>query len=256
MRQFRGLLAILMLAYTIDGLQMPSRSSKRLINGQLANILDVPRQLGGAEGHFHHYLTVRDVSNCVELRGGGSQSLRLSYSSLQSKYPLLMTMLLSSFVAIVGDVLSQALTGSRDFRRVSIFALLGGLFFGPVLHYWYGVIGRFGGQLQKKYPTMPKVVRVLCQVGLNQSVGAVLINVGFIFSFYALTCLVRGTPFMLSTASQLVKSKMGTSLRANWSVWPLASFLNFLLVPAQYRVLFTQCVAALYNMLLSLIANS
>jgi hypothetical protein len=93
-------------------------------------------------------------------------------------------------------------------------------------------------------------------VGLNQSVGAILINVGFIFSFYALTCLVRGQTFAFSTATTLVKSKMGTSLKANWSVWPLASFLNFLLVPAQYRVLFTQCVAALYNMLLSLIANS
>eukprot|EP00520_Triparma_pacifica_P011409 CAMPEP_0118639008 /NCGR_PEP_ID=MMETSP0785-20121206/3997_1 /TAXON_ID=91992 /ORGANISM="Bolidomonas pacifica, Strain CCMP 1866" /LENGTH=62 /DNA_ID=CAMNT_0006530313 /DNA_START=458 /DNA_END=643 /DNA_ORIENTATION=+ len=61
---------------------------------------------------------------------------------------------------------------------------------------------------------------------------------GFIFSFYSLTCLVRSQVFELSVAVALVKSKISSSLKANYSVWPLASFLNFYLVPSQYRVLF------------------
>jgi len=167
-----------------------------------------------------------------------------------------MTMALSSFVAILGDCLSQVLTGTRNFHRVVIFALLGGLFFGPVLHFWYGVVGKWGAYLDKRFPKIPKVQRVVYQVLLNQSVGAILINMGFIFSFYLLTCVVRSQVFDLSVAVSLVKSKMSSSLKANYSVWPAASFLNFYLVPSQYRVLFTQCVAAIYNCMLSLIANS
>ena len=156
MRFLSALLMTVLLTNVTNSLRVPV--SQR-INSKVPQISDSERQVdemvtfnpnrggGGSFGRF----------NCVRLRGGGSPSpLRFSYSSLQQSNPLLMTMLLSSFVAIVGDVLSQTLTGSRDFHRVVIFALLGGLFFGPVLHYWYGIIGRFGVKLEKNHPTMPK----------------------------------------------------------------------------------------------------
>jgi hypothetical protein len=38
---------------------------------------------------------------------------------------------------------------------------------------------------------------------------------------------------------------------ANWRIWTLPQMVNILYVPAQYRVLFANCVALIWNMYLA-----
>lgn len=49
------------------------------------------------------------------------------------------------------------------------------------------------------------------------------------------------------------KNKFEETLLSNWKIWPLASTINFWLMPVQYQVLFANFVGLFWNMLLSYI---
>jgi hypothetical protein len=42
---------------------------------------------------------------------------------------------------------------------------------------------------------------------------------------------------------------------ANWYCWPIINFVNFLVIPLNYRVLFANFCAVFWNMYLSNVAN-
>lgn len=51
------------------------------------------------------------------------------------------------------------------------------------------------------------------------------------------------------------KEKIKETLFTNWKIWPIATYINFYLVPVQYQVLFANFVGLFWNMILSYIAS-
>ena len=90
------------------------------------------------------------------------------------------------------------------------------------------------------------------QVALNQTIVATLINVGFLY----LRALLAGWEGAggLAGATRDVRARLPGIMRANWTIWPLFSFVNLYLVPLEYRVLFMNVVGVAYNTALSYLA--
>ena len=170
-------------------------------------------------------------------------------------HPLPKTMLSSALVSLLGSLCSQALTRAFSFTQSLTFTLIGGCYFGPILFYWYGLINWLGDWIEKRYAP-PKSIKVLAQLVVNQSAGAVLINIGFLLFHTTLTSLLSPDPTSLSSIIPRAKLLLPSALKANWSIWPAASYINFYFVPREKRVLFTQVVAVAYNFVLSLVAVS
>ncbi|GMH89871.1 hypothetical protein TL16_g11588 [Triparma laevis f. inornata] len=198
------------------------------------------------------------------LRGGSL--LQTTWSQYQTllqtfRYPILLTALSTSFVAFLGDLLSQIVLciskttiAAYSIHRSLIMLIIGFAWTGPVLHILYFYVEKFGEILDNKGIT--KFKKVTYQVIINQTIGAFSINAGFMFLFYTLQTLFNGSEFSLKTAKYLVASKMKTIVGASWMIWVPASFTNFYWMPKNSRVLFTNVVAAFYNFVLSIIANS
>lgn len=51
------------------------------------------------------------------------------------------------------------------------------------------------------------------------------------------------------------KAKIEETLLSNWKIWPVATYINFYLMPMQYQVLFANFVGLFWNMILSYIAS-
>lgn len=51
------------------------------------------------------------------------------------------------------------------------------------------------------------------------------------------------------------KAKIEETLFSNWKIWPIATYINFYLMPMQYQVLFANFVGLFWNMILSYIAS-
>ena len=91
------------------------------------------------------------------------------------------------------------------------------------------------------------------QVALNQTLVATLLNVGFLY-LRALLAGAGGRAGALAAATRDVRARLPGIMRANWTVWPLFSFVNLYLVPLEYRVLFMNLVGVAYNTALSYLA--
>jgi len=92
------------------------------------------------------------------------------------------------------------------------------------------------------------LAKALSLVLVNQTIGALVINAGFVLVFSRLSGL------LLPPSNRVVqpfRTRLWTTLVTSWTVWPVASFVNFYFVPVDYRVLYTSCIAAVYNFLLS-----
>ncbi len=50
------------------------------------------------------------------------------------------------------------------------------------------------------------------------------------------------------------KEKIWETLKINWMIWPIATTVNFWLMPLQYQVLFANVVGLFWNIILSFIA--
>ena len=77
--------------------------------------------------------------------------------------------------------------------------------------------------------------------------------------FYALAAADRVVPGgaapaagVVAAATAALRAKFWPVMRANWIVWPLPSLINLVVVPLEYRVLFTNVVAVVWKCVLSL----
>jgi len=55
----------------------------------------------------------------------------------------------------------------------------------------------------------------------------------------------------LSLRAFQVSADLWPTMLANWKIWPAANALSFAVVPLQYRVLFSNMVALVWNIYLS-----
>ena len=94
---------------------------------------------------------------------------------------------------------------------------------------------------------------------IDQTIGAVLINMGFFVAFELVQQLYAPYPSLrsnfLAEAQKSIRSNFWITMKTNWMCWPLVNFVNFLVIPLRYRLLFLNFFAVAWNMFLSGIAN-
>lgn len=157
------------------------------------------------------------------------------YSRKLDTHPILTKCVSSGLVSAAGDLTCQYLTNHEkwDLIRTGRFSLLGTLWVGPVLHYWYGAL----------FSAFPK--QVLLRVGLDQFGFAPI----FLTSFLSWLWTLEGEP--PATLPTKLKENVPAIVVANWSLWIPAQAVNFYAVPVKYHVLFSNFVALLWNAYLS-----
>ena len=205
------------------------------------------------------------VLRAVGVPKGGSLGGRAWrwYARRISRRPVLTKAVTSSIVACVGDVLAQAHSAAQggfvlDCRRTAAFAIAGGLYFAPFLHMWYALFARLERRARDQWG-VTRIQAIVAQWMTNMFVGSLLVNTGFFYAFalirwsLGIPLATGDNPFVEGT--HLLRTKLREVMIANYAVWPIPSLINLSLVPVQYRVLYTNCVAVLWKFILSLITG-
>lgn len=187
------------------------------------------------------------------------KSLLDAYSDKLVRFPYATKIISSAVVGGAGDLLIQLLNqkkglGIFNFRRWLVFTAVSGFYIAPAIHLWFNYLG---------YLVLPaslgKFGVAFVQMLLDQTFGAVVINAGFFYAFAFSDALFppdfSKLKSVLVDGTKSVKNNMWETLIANWYCWPIINFLNFLVIPLEYRVLFSNFAAVFWNMFLSTIAN-
>lgn len=187
------------------------------------------------------------------------KSVLNAYSDKLIRFPFATKIISSAVVGGTGDLLIQLLNqkkgmGAFNFRRWLVFTAVAGFYIAPAIHLWFNYLG---------YLALPaslgKFGIAFVQMLLDQTFGAVIINAGFFYAFSLSDALfppdLSKLQSVLSEGTKAVRKNMWETLVANWYCWPVINFLNFLVIPLEYRVLFSNFAAVFWNMFLSTIAN-
>lgn len=192
-----------------------------------------------------------------------------TYSNVLTKYPWTTKILSSGFIGGMGDVLIQFYEGrnTKDFsfnlRRFLVFTTVTGFYIAPVIHIWFNWLAAMPMPKAFLQPgKVNNVIRAMIMMVADQTVGATVITIGFFYAFELVQKLfppyASGQMDLLSfiAAGELsTKNNLWETLVANWYCWPIINFVNFLVIPINYRVLFSNFAAVFWNMFLSSIAN-
>lgn len=196
-----------------------------------------------------------------------------AYLRVLDKRPLPTKIVTSGIICAIGDVMAQALsfaTGEAgpftlgsfaralEFQRLIIYGVLGALWMAPVVHYWFDALE----DLTKgnKGPTTTfrgKMGKALKMVALDQSIGAPLVNSGFMFFFTLVTALTSGAAAASAArkAGSMVRDNLWSTMVVCWKLWPVANLINFAFVPPNLRVLFMNFIGLGWNIFLSAAVN-
>lgn len=163
-----------------------------------------------------------------------------AYNDALAKRPLLTKSITSALVSLVGEVLQSIAKRERlSPRRCATFAAYGGLFVGPVMHFWYGFLER------------------TCRKYGSGTVGLILRIVW--------DRLIMGPPFIAATIFIIkvllsgrwkrslgsVRAQFGDVFTTALKIWTPAQVVNFRYVPVAYRVLYGNLVAVSWNVYLA-----
>lgn len=170
------------------------------------------------------------------------QDLLRAYTSLLRQWPILTKSGTSALTSCLGSSLQQVVTeGKVNCNIARSFLLYGGLVSGPITHFLYIA-------LDKIFPG-PGLTQGLLRVLTDR----LIFSPAFLFLTIYLINRLQGRSHRECLDS--LTSKYKTSLLANWKIWTLPQIVNINLVPAQYRVLFANMVAFVWNFYLASVKN-
>lgn len=159
------------------------------------------------------------------------------------KHALALNTASSGLLMWLGDLVQQGLEkppAGLDWPR-SIRMMLVGVMEGPLHHIYYTRLDRVlpGNDMRT----------VLVKIVLDQVIASPM----FIATFFYGNGILEGRT--LSETTTELRRDLWTVYMADWIVWPPTQFLNFYLVPGQYRVLYINGVTMMYNVFLSWIKH-
>lgn len=138
----------------------------------------------------------------------------------------------------------QKLSKQTDKDIFNFHRFVGFMFWGFVMAFvqicWYWVLNHF-------YTQEPTFVSVLERVMSDQ----------LVFSPISLFCFFSYSNFVLEggnkyTLSEKIRKIYFSTLIANYMVWPLVQFINFLVMPKQFQVPFSSSIGVIWNCFLSM----
>lgn len=167
-----------------------------------------------------------------------ARTRRMVSSSFSGKNLLVTNTVSGAGLLMVGDMLQQRREGEElhDWVRSGRMFLVG-LSQGPPHHFWYI-------WLDKKLPG-----KAAFTVGKKILADQLLAAPFFAFTFIYGASLLEGRS--LSECWVEFSQKFPTIYLFDWVIWPPSQAINFLLVPAPYRVLYVNCVTVIWDIFLS-----
>lgn len=116
---------------------------------------------------------------------GFLKALVQKYNLALSNNPYTTKIISSAIVSGLGDILIQYLTAYQaktalklDFRRLSVFMTVGGLYIAPVIHLWFNYL-----EFLPLPANLGKWTKSLIMIAADQTFGAVVITAGFFYAF-------------------------------------------------------------------------
>ncbi|RLN93225.1 hypothetical protein BBJ28_00009152 [Nothophytophthora sp. Chile5] len=168
-----------------------------------------------------------------------------SYATLLETHPLSTKIVTGGVIAGVGDVSCQLFieaddNGEFDVKRAAIFTFLGGVLISPVLHVWYGFVGKLVPGVSSR--------AIVKRLALDQLVFAPT----FLCVFFSSLLTLEGH---LDQLPEKLRADWWPATKANWAVWVPAQIVNFRFVPGSLQVLFANVVGLAWNAYLSYISH-
>ncbi|KAK9323624.1 hypothetical protein V1517DRAFT_91964 [Lipomyces orientalis] len=167
------------------------------------------------------------------------------YNARLATRPILTQCVTTAFLFGAGDVVAQtlspdpALKGKYDYIRTGRMCFHGGVVFAPVVIQWYKLVST-----RIVIPGRP-MLEALARMAVDQTVWA---PVG-IASFYVSMGVLQ-----LHSWDQIkedLRTKWWRTMVGNYAVWPAVQFVNFRIVPLDYRLMFVNIVSIAWNAFLS-----
>lgn len=168
-------------------------------------------------------------------------------------------MVTAAVLAGLGDVIAQRIEGSAGFavRRFISLIAVNVLYIVPLLNCFYEANEKLIGQ---RFEPKGLAVKTGAMLAFDQLFNAPLCIIGFYYAFGLSSAIFSAGPFPSLTAlgasiTSKLKADYLATLYNNWKVWVLPQLFNFWLVPPQLRLFFANCVALVWNVVLSVMAN-
>jgi len=159
-----------------------------------------------------------------------------------------------------------------DLERLLVYSLMGGLYVGPVLHFWFFIPEWLIRQPGVK--GLPKVGKTIASVGIDQTVLAPIMN-GVAYYAYkligvgvagargvlrgdsdaktalSLRSVSQGVTDAVNETTELLKTEYVPMMKMQYTIWPLAAVINYSFVPVDLRVLFVSAMSVIWSAYLS-----
>lgn len=142
-----------------------------------------------------------------------------------------------------------------DFRRLTVYTLVGGLFIAPIVGNWFIVLDTIPALLYGE--NVNSVLKSLTMVAIDQTLASVVILTLFYYAYEFINSLLPpyGHNNSLKTwyarSTNTVRNALWDTLCANWRFWPILNFLIFTQVPLENRLVASNIAAIFWNMYLS-----
>ena len=178
-------------------------------------------------------------------------SFLAKYNQLLEKHPLATKIISSAVIFALGDIICQTVIEKKTFKngfnwkRTMVMTSVGSLYTAPLLHFWYARVVKVAGLITKNPKWVPTVSTILDQTLFAPFCIASML---FLFEFIDKKDIQKST--------QNVKDKLWPTIVTNWKIWPLAMLINFSIIPANYRVLFSNFIGLFWNVYISWVQNS
>jgi len=162
------------------------------------------------------------------------------YKKLVDKHPFRTQVFTAGLITSSADIIAQTITKSKneqyDFKRTQVMGTLGLCFVGPINTIWF------------RYLRSTGLSPLKCVIA-DQTTTGPLLCAGFCFlhPFLSGRSINESFDHMTSTFPSVITTA--------WCLWTPTQTVNFMLIPFQMRVLFTQMVSLMWNTFLSYISN-
>ncbi|EGZ20819.1 hypothetical protein PHYSODRAFT_496960 [Phytophthora sojae] len=188
--------------------------------------------------------------------------LGLLYDGWLRRAPVLTKSVTSAALFGLGDRIAQRVEKSREPKdrtphpeeaeddaalvsastaRTMRMMIWGSVLFAPIVHTWVNFVERTVGSHGK--------VVVFKKMLLDMFVLAPGINT----LFFTTKQLMEGKTFR--DGLDFAADRLPQTLKANYTIWPIANIVNYGYVPLQYRILFINCVNLVWTTVLSTVSS-
>ncbi|XP_017059797.1 mpv17-like protein 2 [Drosophila ficusphila] len=167
---------------------------------------------------------------------------RFHQAAFSPKFLLYTNIGISVGLSMVGDTMEQSyerfIGELPEWNRIRTLRMgISGFTVGVVCHYWY----QYLDYLFPKRTFKVVVIKIL----LDQFICSPL----YIAVFFLTMALLEDNSW--EELQQEIREKALILYAAEWTVWPLAQFINFLLIKPQYRVFYDNTISLGYDVFTS-----